>query len=55
MLAATTTIEQLPRFLSVAQVQGYFGIGRSAAYAFPRVYGVRVGRRTPRILQMEAA
>ena len=44
-----TPLHRLPQFLSVAQVQAYLGIGRSAAYDFARQHGVRIGSRTVRI------
>jgi len=40
-------LEDLPVFLSVAQFRRLFSppIGRGAAYAFARKYGVRIGGR----------
>lgn len=48
-LSPDTPIDALPQFLSVAQVQAYLGIGRSAAYDFARQHGVRIGSKTVRI------
>jgi predicted DNA-binding transcriptional regulator AlpA len=48
-LSSNTPLDALPQFLSVAQVQAYLGIGRSAAYDFARQHGVRIGSKTVRI------
>ena len=48
-ITPNTPIDALPQFLSVAQVQAYLGIGRSAAYDFARQHGVRIGSKTVRI------
>jgi hypothetical protein len=49
VIEPNTPLDALPQFLSVAQLQAYLGIGRSAAYEFGRRHGVRVGTRTVRI------
>ena len=41
-----TPVDALPQFLSVAQIQSYLGIGRSAAYDFARQHGIRIGSKT---------
>jgi hypothetical protein len=45
-----TPIDQLPQFLTVDELATYANIGRTAAYEFGRVHGVRFGRllRVPR-------
>ena len=45
-----TAIEDLPQYLTVEEIESYLAIGRSAAYAFARAHGIRIGRlvRVPR-------
>jgi hypothetical protein len=45
-----TPIDQLPQFLTIDELAAYASIGRTAAYEFARLHGVRFGRllRVPR-------
>jgi hypothetical protein len=49
-ITRTTSIDDLPAFLTVVELQNYLQIGRSAAYEFARAHGRKIGRlqRVPR-------
>ncbi len=43
-ITPATPYELLPEYLTVAELQHYLSIGRSAAYDFARRRGVKIGR-----------
>ena len=44
-----TSIDDLPELLSVPEFQAFAGVGRTAAYEFARVHGIRIGGKLMRI------
>lgn len=48
-LDRTTPFEELPTYLTVAELRQYLQIGRSAAYDYARAHGVRIGDRIVRV------
>jgi hypothetical protein len=49
LIDRATPWEALPAYLTVAELQAYLQIGRSAAYDYARVHGVRIGDRIVRV------
>jgi len=45
-----TPLDELPQFLTVAEIGRYFDVGKTSAYEYARQHGIRIGRliRVPR-------
>lgn len=48
-IGPNTPWEDIPAHLTVADIEAYLRVGRTAAYAFMREHGIRIGARTLRV------